>query len=232
MRARDRPSLGRVVSGSVLVVTGGGAIGLAALRRLAPGRRTLLTDISQDPRTDDVDALRRLGHDVTAVACDVSDPAVVAELASLAAALGSVDVVVHTAGVSPSSASRVVHTAGVSPSSASTRRIYEVNLVGTALVIDAFAGVIAARGALVAVASMAALRRPVARELENALATTPAAQLLAIPGLAVDDEDASLAWPTTSPSAECSFACARPPLPGGAEVPGSTRSVPVSSPPR
>jgi len=60
----------------------------------------------------------------------------------------------------------------------------QVDLAGTAYILDAFARVIAPGGAGIVVASMAGHREsPYSREIEDALATTPAAQLLALPFL-------------------------------------------------
>jgi NAD(P)-dependent dehydrogenase (short-subunit alcohol dehydrogenase family) len=78
----------------------------------------------------------------------------------------------------------VIQAAGVSPTQASIERILHVDLLGTAHVLDAFARVIAPRGAGIVVASMAGHREsPYAREVEDALATTETSQLLALPFL-------------------------------------------------
>lgn len=58
------------------------------------------------------------------VACDVSDPAAVHTLADQAAAAGSFRALIHAA--------------GISPTMADARRVLEVNLVGTQLLLDAF----------------------------------------------------------------------------------------------
>jgi NAD(P)-dependent dehydrogenase (short-subunit alcohol dehydrogenase family) len=61
---------------------------------------------------------------VLPVACDVSDPAAVAELAGTVGDLGPFR--------------SLAHAAGVSPTMADARRVMEVDLVGTALLLDAF----------------------------------------------------------------------------------------------
>ncbi|MFE7323424.1 hypothetical protein ACFU8W_00295 [Streptomyces sp. NPDC057565] len=60
---------------------------------------------------------------------DVADHDAVESLADAAAALGPV--------------TQVVHTAGVSPTQATVERILQVDLLGTAMVLDAFARVVA-----------------------------------------------------------------------------------------
>ena len=100
---------------------------------------------------------------------DVSDPDSVAALASAARELGRVDVLIHTA--------------GVSPVQASVAAILRVDLLGTALVLDAFASAIAPGGAGVVVASMAGTMFSPDADLERRLALTPTAALLELPEL-------------------------------------------------
>jgi NAD(P)-dependent dehydrogenase (short-subunit alcohol dehydrogenase family) len=76
----------------------------------------------------------------------------------------------------------VIQAAGVSPTQASIERIMQVDLLGTAHVLDVFARVIAPGGAGIVVGSMAGHREsPYTREIEDALATTETSQLLALP---------------------------------------------------
>jgi NAD(P)-dependent dehydrogenase (short-subunit alcohol dehydrogenase family) len=77
----------------------------------------------------------------------------------------------------------LVHTAGLSPVQASVGAILRVDLLGTALVLDAFALAIAPGGAGVFVASMAGTMFPQDPDLERRLATTPTAALLNLPEL-------------------------------------------------
>ncbi|MFJ9590604.1 SDR family oxidoreductase [Streptomyces acidicola] len=101
---------------------------------------------------------------------DVSDVAAVAALADAAAELGSV--------------TQVVHTAGVSPVQATSERVLHVDLLGTALVLDEFARVIAPGGAGVVISSMAGhMWSPYAKDVEHALAHTPVSELLTLPFL-------------------------------------------------
>ncbi|MFF4571409.1 SDR family oxidoreductase [Streptomyces sp. NPDC001410] len=69
---------------------------------------------------------------MTTCVTDVSDPAAVAALADVAAELGPV--------------MQVVHTAGTSSVQASAQRVLHVDLLGTAPVLDGFARVIAPDG--------------------------------------------------------------------------------------
>lgn len=158
----------------VLVITGAGGMGLAIARRLGPGRRILLADYSADGLARAVDLLRGEGHDVVAQQVDVSDATAVETLAQAADGLGRV--------------THVVHTAGLSPTQASTEAILHVDLLGTALVLDAFAEVVAGGGAGVVVASMAGHMLPeLPPEQSQALRSTPAASLLDLPFLSVTE---------------------------------------------
>ncbi|MFD5749433.1 SDR family oxidoreductase [Streptomyces sp. NPDC127033] len=155
------------------VVIGSGSIGLAIARRIGAGRTVLLADRSDEAATTAAGLLRGEGYDVTTRVTDVSDHDAVEALADAAAALGPV--------------TQVVHTAGVSPTQAPVERILRVDLLGTALVLDAFARVVAPGGAGLVIASMAGHREsPYAPEIEEALATTGTSGLLALPFLQPD----------------------------------------------
>ncbi|MFJ8108325.1 SDR family oxidoreductase [Streptomyces sp. NPDC096132] len=157
----------------VVVVIGSGSIGLAIARRVGAGRTVLLADYSDKAAQATAERLRGEGHDVTIRVTDVSDRDAVEALADASAALGPV--------------TQVVHTAGVSPTQASVERILRVDLVGTAMVLDAFARVVAPGGAGIVIASMAGHREsPYAPEIEHALATTDTASLLELPFLQPD----------------------------------------------
>jgi NAD(P)-dependent dehydrogenase (short-subunit alcohol dehydrogenase family) len=153
----------------VVVVTGLGGMGLAVARRLGPGSRLLLADVNSATLREAGDALRAEGQQVAEQETDVSDQRSVTALASAAMKMGRVDVLVHTA--------------GLSPVQASVGAILRVDLLGTALVLDAFALAIAPGGAGVFVASMAGTMFPLDPDLERRLATTPTAALLDLPEL-------------------------------------------------
>ncbi|WP_371551866.1 SDR family oxidoreductase [Streptomyces sp. NBC_00554] len=154
----------QVPARNVLVVIGTGGMGLAVARRLAAGRRVLLADWSAPGLEATVGTLRGEGHEVEGHTVDVTQRDSVESLAVAAGAAGRVDAVVHTAGVSP-----VMATA---------RQIYEVDLLGTAHVIDAFLPVASAGTSLVCVASMAGHFASLSADLERHLATAPTDELL------------------------------------------------------
>jgi NAD(P)-dependent dehydrogenase (short-subunit alcohol dehydrogenase family) len=163
-----------------VVVIGTGGMGLAVARRLASGRRLLLADYSEASLDAATAALRAEGHTAEAHAVDVADRASVEKLAAAAGEAGRIDAVIHTAGVSP-----VMATA---------RQIYQVDLLGTAHVINAFLPVASPGTSLVCVASMAGHFASLPPDLERYLATAPADQLLAHELIDLDSPDAASAY--------------------------------------
>src|SRR3954467_6762410 len=128
------------MSNDVLVITGAGGIGQAIARRQGPGKHILLADISEDNQAAAAAALEDLGHRASTQRVDVSSRESVHALAEKPAELGNV--------------TQVVHTAGVSPVQASAATILAVDLLGTALALEAFGGVIAPGGAGIVISSM------------------------------------------------------------------------------
>jgi len=167
----------------VLVITGSGGMGVAVARRLGSGRTVLLADVHEAALTASADALRSEGLEVTTCTVDVARTDSVDGLVRAATALGRV--------------SCVVHTAGLSPVQASPAAIVGVDLVGTALMLDAFGRTIARGGAGVFVASMAGSMASLDPDLERRLATTPTAELPDLPELSeVALGDAATAYVT------------------------------------
>jgi NAD(P)-dependent dehydrogenase (short-subunit alcohol dehydrogenase family) len=76
------------------------------------------------------------------IACDISDPAAVTDLSEKVRELGAFRALAHAA--------------GVSPTMADARRVFEVDLVGTALLLDAFEPVVEPGSAAVCFASSSA----------------------------------------------------------------------------
>jgi NAD(P)-dependent dehydrogenase (short-subunit alcohol dehydrogenase family) len=157
----------------VLVITGAGGIGQAIARRQGPGKHVLFADISEDNQAAAAAALEGLGHRVSTQRVDVSSRASVHELAEKAAELGNV--------------TQVVHTAGVSPVQAPAATVLAVDLLGTALVLEEFRRVIVPGGAGIVISSRAGhMFPPFDPEREQALAHTPADELLDLPFLDAD----------------------------------------------
>ena len=127
--------------------------------------------------------LRSEGLDVVNQFVDVSQRDSVDELADFSQSRGQI--------------SALVHTAGLSPVQASARAIVQVDLLGTAFVLDAFGSVIGEGGAGVVIASMAGTMASLSAEFEHRLATTPTAVLDTLPELTAEMlQDAPTAYLT------------------------------------
>jgi NAD(P)-dependent dehydrogenase (short-subunit alcohol dehydrogenase family) len=138
----------------VTVLTGGaGGIAHACAKRLAEHGPVLLADFAADRLEA---AAVALGGDVHTAVCDVADPDSVAALATRAVELGPLGALVHTAGLAP-------------PAPHAPRRVLEVNLAGTARVLDAFLPLAGAGAVAVCIASLAG-HRAFAAEYDDLLA--------------------------------------------------------------
>jgi len=180
----SRQKRGNVIQGGrlkdgrrVVVVTGLGGIGRAIARRLGSGAIVVLADVDPTALNTEAGHLEEEGYGVVAQTTDVSEIESVAILAETASRLGPVEALVHTA--------------GLSPVQASPEAIFRVDLLGTALMLDAFAEVIAPGGAGVFIASMAGTVAPQNSDLEQRLATTPTALLMDLPELAAATDPGS-----------------------------------------
>ena len=173
MSAAQQQESGGAPAARVAVVTGAASGMGAACARLLVGRvdRLVLADVAA------VD-LEALGAADTgeAVRCDITDESDVAALADIAGGHGSV--------------TSLVHAAGISPSMGDATRIFDVNVAGTARVLDAFAPVLA-EASVVLFASMAAhllARTPpgdaLAAVLDDPLADGAAARFVDTPEVA------------------------------------------------
>jgi NAD(P)-dependent dehydrogenase (short-subunit alcohol dehydrogenase family) len=147
-------------------VTGLGTMGPACARRLGSGRCLVITDVDAR-RTDDAAAsLREDGFDVVALVLDLGATAAPQELLKAVAAAGRLRTLVHTAAISQAQAP-------------TAERIYAVNLVGTARMIEAFQPIANPGTVGVIIASVGAQFVTIAPEVERALALAPVDELLA-----------------------------------------------------
>lgn len=165
----------------LVVVTGAGGMGLAVARRLGPGRRTLLADVSADALARAAEDLDGDGIETVTQVVDVGNRDDVDALATRARELGGFRYVVHTA--------------GVSPSQATVEQIVRVDVAGTAYVLDAF-GRDAGPGCVgVCIASMAgSMMPPLDAEAETTFATVAADELAALPALTAAGLDPGTAY--------------------------------------
>lgn len=151
----------------VMVVIGSGGIGLAIARRSGFGKTILLSDFNQSVLDSAAKEMATAGYEVETQLVDVTSRESVKALADKAASLGDV--------------MQVVNTAGLSPNMAPAEKILEVDLFGSAVVFEEFENVISQHGSGLIISSMAGHMTPALPvEVQNALAFTPADELLAL----------------------------------------------------
>jgi NAD(P)-dependent dehydrogenase (short-subunit alcohol dehydrogenase family) len=157
----------------VIVLVGSGFIGQAIARRVGAGKRIVLADLREENALAAADALADAGFQVTTVTADASSRADVDALVAMATELGPV--------------TGLIQAAGVSPSQAPPEAILQVDLYGTALLLDRFGEVIERGGSGVVISSQSGHRLPaLTAEQDALLATTPVEELLALPMLQLD----------------------------------------------
>jgi NAD(P)-dependent dehydrogenase (short-subunit alcohol dehydrogenase family) len=127
----------------LIAVTGGaGGIGLACARALAArAGPLLLVDIDEEGLERAVGQLRAQGARARGAPCDVADPDSVAKLVETLRAAGGLGALVHTA--------------GISPMMAGWREVLEIDLVGTARLLEAVLPLTDAGSVAVCIASVA-----------------------------------------------------------------------------
>ena len=157
----------------IVVLIGTGSIGQAIARRVSAGKHILLADLRKENADAAAKTLSEAGFEVTTAKVDVASRPSVEALVKTATLLGEI--------------TEVIHSAGVSPSQASVETILQVDLYGTALLLEGFGNVITAGGSGVVIASQSGHRLPgLTPEQNKALATTPVEELLKLPMLQPD----------------------------------------------
>jgi NAD(P)-dependent dehydrogenase (short-subunit alcohol dehydrogenase family) len=164
---------------NVIVVIGAGLIGQAIARRVGVGKKVVLADMRPENANAAAEVMANAGYDVSVATVDVSSREAVHKLVETSTSLGDI--------------TGVIHAAGVSPSQASPATILQVDLYGTALVLEEFGNVIAVGGSAVVIASQSGHRLPaLTAEQNKALAITPVEELLGLPFLQLDQVKDSL----------------------------------------
>jgi NAD(P)-dependent dehydrogenase (short-subunit alcohol dehydrogenase family) len=161
-----------------VVIGAASGMGAAVATLLAPRGPLLLADLDR-VALDEVAA--QLGGDVRTARCDITALAEVEALTATAGELGA-----------------LVLTAGLSPSMASGRRIYEVNLMGTVRVLDAFEPLLVAGSAAICFASMSAHMIPADAAIDAILdAPTSPTFFDDLAAAGLDPEEPRLAYPVS-----------------------------------
>lgn len=146
---------------------GAGQIGLAIVRRIAAGKKVIIGDKNPANAQSAADVLNNAGFDASAFEADLSSRESILGIISETLTYGNIKYLVNAA--------------GVSPSQASVEKILEVDLYGTAVLLDEVGKVIAEGGSGVTISSQSGHRMPaLTSEEDYLLATTPAESLLSL----------------------------------------------------
>lgn len=154
-------------SRQTVIWIGAGQIGLAIVRRIGAGKKIIVGDRNFGHAHDAARTLCGVGYDAVPVEADLSSRESVIALINEARKYG--DIV------------NLVNSAGVSPSQAPVETILQVDLYGTAMLLDEVGKVIAKGGCGVTIASQSGHRLPaLGSETDALLATTPVDKLLSL----------------------------------------------------
>ena len=153
------------MSKDVMIVTGAGQISMAIARCMGYGKKIILGDKKENNAQAVAEIMNQAGFDVEPFVMDMSSRTSIQAMVQKATEYGEVKALVCGAGVSPSQAPIEV--------------ILQVDLYGTAVLMEEVGKVIAPGGAGVIISSQSGHRMPaLTPEQDRALAMTPTEELL------------------------------------------------------
>ena len=151
----------------VMILTGAGQIGMAIARRMGYGKTILVADKNPANAEAIAKTMNEAGYDVIAAEVDLASRKSILALIDQAQDLGDITMLVNAA--------------GVSPSQAPVETILNVDLYGTAVLMEEVGKVIAPGGVGVTISSQSGWRMPALTAEEDALlATPPTEELLSL----------------------------------------------------
>lgn len=152
---------------NVMIWTGAGQIGMAIARRMGYGMKIVVGDKKLENVQTIAEIMNAAGFDVVPVEMDLSNRASIQNLIVEAQTYGEITMMVNAA--------------GVSPSQAPIEAILNVDLYGTAVLLEEVGKVIAPGGVGVTISSQSGHRMPaLTPEEDEQLACTPSEELLAL----------------------------------------------------
>ena len=159
----------------VVVLIGSGQIGQAIARRVGSGRHIVLADLKQEHADQAARVLENTGFTTSTLAVDISSRSSILGLIDHAQQFGAIKYLINAA--------------GVSPSQASVETILNVDLYGTAVLLEEFGKVIESDGSGIIISSQSGHRLgALPQEETDQLAMTPTEELLELPFLkAIND---------------------------------------------
>ncbi|KFI56704.1 SDR family oxidoreductase [Bifidobacterium callitrichos] len=149
----------------IMILVGAGQIGMAIARRMGYGMSILVADKNPDHAADIAQTMTNAGFDARPETVDLASRESITKLINMATSLGDVTMLVNAA--------------GVSPSQASIETILNVDLYGTAVLLEEVGKIIAPGGVGVTISSQSGHRmKQLTAEEDRLLATTPTEELL------------------------------------------------------
>lgn len=149
----------------VVILTGAGQIGLAIVRRMGFGKKIIVADWKIENAENISKILTEAGFESVPFKVNIADRNAVLEFIDFAREIGEI--------------SYFVNSAGVSPSQASVQQILEIDLYGTAVLLEEFGKIIKNGGSGVTISSLSSYRMPaLTTDEDKLLALTPTEELL------------------------------------------------------
>lgn len=149
----------------VILWTGAGQIGMAIARRLGHGKKIVVGDKSIENANAIAKIMNDAGFDVEPIECDISSRDSILNLIKKGQEYGEI--------------AMLINSAGVSPSQAPIERILNVDLYGTAVLLEEVGKVIKEGGTGVTISSQSGHRmEQLGAVIDEQLATTPTEELL------------------------------------------------------
>ena len=159
---------GKIPVKNVMVWTGAGQIGMAIARRMGYGMKIVVGDKKLENAQAIAKLMNDAGYDVVPTEMDLSSRASIRRLIAEAKQFGDITMLVNAA--------------GVSPSQAPVEAILQVDLYGTAVLLEEVGKVIAPGGVGVTISSQSGHRMPALTPEQDAqMACTPTEELLELP---------------------------------------------------
>mgnify|MGYP003424407170 CR=1 FL=1 len=155
----------KYIEKDVVVLVGSGSIGQAIARRVGSGKHIVLADINLDNAQIAAKTLENAGFKTSTIIVDISSRESILELIEHAKSKGEI--------------SNFINSAGLSPSQASIEHILQVDLYGTAVLLEEFGKVIKIGGSGITISSQSGHRLGnISEEESEKLATLPTEELL------------------------------------------------------
>ena len=149
----------------VVVLIGAGSIGIACARRIATGKHLIIGDINLKAAKKVEEDLYNAGFETSSIQVDLASRESILNVVKEALKYGNIK--------------NVINAAGVSPSQAPIKKILEVDLYGTAVLLEEFGKVISEDGSCVVISSQSGHRlKALSQEENELLALTPTDELL------------------------------------------------------